>query len=241
VLVRGLLAFGERKPIREWLVDARCAVTAKTLAKRLSEGMSPEQALSTPRSRPPIDMPIGLRIGCLTVAGPKTLRFTEMGCRVYEVAVKCDCGQERQINVLALRRSTPSSCGWHCELRARKTTEEHKEVQRQWRIRNKARRAMYVKAWKAAHPGAVAGYDATRRAVIAWSEADDDKVNAIYAKSKGDGAIPCYLCGAETAKDDRHVDHKVPLSKGGLHVSDNLAIACVSCNLKKGAKAPDAA
>lgn len=33
-----------------------------------------------------------------------------------------------------------------------------------------------------------------------------------------------------------HVDHIVPVSSGGATVVENLALACVSCSLKKGAR-----
>jgi hypothetical protein len=33
-----------------------------------------------------------------------------------------------------------------------------------------------------------------------------------------------------------HIDHIVPRSAGGLTVAENLALACVSCSLRKGAK-----
>lgn len=33
-----------------------------------------------------------------------------------------------------------------------------------------------------------------------------------------------------------HVDHIVPLASGGETISENLALACVSCSLRKGAK-----
>ena len=33
-----------------------------------------------------------------------------------------------------------------------------------------------------------------------------------------------------------HIDHIVPLVSGGETVSENLALACVSCSLRKGAK-----
>ena len=33
-----------------------------------------------------------------------------------------------------------------------------------------------------------------------------------------------------------HVDHIVPQASGGETVSENLALACVSCSLRKGAK-----
>jgi 5-methylcytosine-specific restriction endonuclease McrA len=33
-----------------------------------------------------------------------------------------------------------------------------------------------------------------------------------------------------------HVDHVVPLARGGTHTRDNLATACPSCNISKGTK-----
>lgn len=49
----------------------------------------------------------------------------------------------------------------------------------------------------------------------------------------------CFYCeaGCESAY---HVDHFMPLAKGGAHVLTNLRIACPTCNLRKSAKLPDA-
>lgn len=33
-----------------------------------------------------------------------------------------------------------------------------------------------------------------------------------------------------------HIDHIVPESAGGVTISENLALACVSCSLRKGAR-----
>lgn len=33
-----------------------------------------------------------------------------------------------------------------------------------------------------------------------------------------------------------HVDHIVPIAAGGKTISENLALACVSCSLRKGAR-----
>lgn len=47
----------------------------------------------------------------------------------------------------------------------------------------------------------------------------------------------CYWCGCKLS-DDYHLDHRVPLSRGGSNGPENLVIACVSCNLSKHAKTP---
>jgi 5-methylcytosine-specific restriction endonuclease McrA len=47
----------------------------------------------------------------------------------------------------------------------------------------------------------------------------------------------CYWCDTECSKK-YHVDHYIPLSKGGEHEISNLVISCAKCNLTKNAKDP---
>lgn len=42
----------------------------------------------------------------------------------------------------------------------------------------------------------------------------------------------CRACGIT---DNLHIDHVVPISRGGLTVMENLAVLCGSCNASKGA------
>lgn len=48
----------------------------------------------------------------------------------------------------------------------------------------------------------------------------------------------CYWCDKKIDKNNYHLDHFMPLSKGGLHTISNLVIACPTCNLQKNAKDP---
>lgn len=52
---------------------------------------------------------------------------------------------------------------------------------------------------------------------------------------KRDGTI-CQYCGHPAP--DGHVDHKIPLSRGGTDSLDNLVWACPDCNLSKSNKTP---
>lgn len=45
----------------------------------------------------------------------------------------------------------------------------------------------------------------------------------------------CYLCGHELS-GDIHMDHVVPLSRGGAHSNANLRPTHATCNLRKGDK-----
>lgn len=48
----------------------------------------------------------------------------------------------------------------------------------------------------------------------------------------------CYWCGIKIINHEMHIDHYVPLSKGGEHTISNLVVSCPACNLKKSAKDP---
>lgn len=48
----------------------------------------------------------------------------------------------------------------------------------------------------------------------------------------------CYWCNNKIINNNYHIDHYVPLSKGGEHTINNLVVSCPNCNLKKGNKDP---
>lgn len=56
-------------------------------------------------------------------------------------------------------------------------------------------------------------------------------IQSLYAAQEG----RCAYCNAEVGQN-YHVDHVVPLSRGGSNWPDNLAIACPSCNSSKNDK-----
>ena len=54
----------------------------------------------------------------------------------------------------------------------------------------------------------------------------------------------CHYCGVQChSRDPRHkhygtVDHRIPKSRGGTGHIDNLVLACLDCNQRKGALMP---
>jgi len=49
----------------------------------------------------------------------------------------------------------------------------------------------------------------------------------------------CHLCGTTHLADNEiHIDHVIPLARGGEHTERNLKVACAQCNLRKGASVP---
>lgn len=43
----------------------------------------------------------------------------------------------------------------------------------------------------------------------------------------------CYLCLRVVTEDTIHLDHVIPLKRGGSHTYDNLRVACQRCNSRK--------
>lgn len=65
---------------------------------------------------------------------------------------------------------------------------------------------------------------------------DRNEIRKIYLASSGPDLIRCFYCNIRTEQGKRHVDHKTPLCRGGVHSPENLAIACATCNLRKNRK-----
>ena len=48
----------------------------------------------------------------------------------------------------------------------------------------------------------------------------------------------CQYCGRRFAKTELSIDHVIPQSRGGRDTWENLALACLKCNVRKGDKSP---
>lgn len=76
-------------------------------------------------------------------------------------------------------------------------------------------------------------YKARRRAQESGGITTADLAAWISEQSK-----VCHWCGVD-CNEAFHVDHVMPLARGGKHESENLVIACPRCNLSKSAKDPE--
>jgi hypothetical protein len=61
------------------------------------------------------------------------------------------------------------------------------------------------------------------------------RLRRLVVQRSGDRCEYCHLSQAGQ-EATFHIDHVKPLAGGGLTVTDNLALACVSCSLRKGGK-----
>ena len=57
--------------------------------------------------------------------------------------------------------------------------------------------------------------------------------------AKLESATHCAVCGQRFTTDiPKHIDHVVPIARGGLHDNGNLQALCASCNYQKHVKDP---
>lgn len=49
----------------------------------------------------------------------------------------------------------------------------------------------------------------------------------------------CLYCGSILSKQNRTLDHIVPIANGGIHGVSNVIVCCKSCNCRRGAKLID--
>lgn len=59
----------------------------------------------------------------------------------------------------------------------------------------------------------------------------------VYTRDQG----KCQYCGDKVSRAESTYDHVVPRALGGKTDWDNIVIACVECNQKKGGKTPEQA
>jgi len=109
------------------------------------------------------------------------------------------------------------------------------EYDRAYREANKEQHRKWWRNWYIANPHKVKANTHRRRARKLQAEGTHTAadIQAQYKAQKG----KCYYCAAKVG-DTYHVDHVIPLSRGGSNSPENLVIACPPCNLSKGDKLP---
>lgn len=79
-----------------------------------------------------------------------------------------------------------------------------------------------------------------RRAIMRNAVVGDvGKIATWEAKWRGQKRVTCHWCRKRIKPQEAHVDHVVPISKGGPHALENLCVSCASCNHSKHAKLPE--
>ena len=99
---------------------------------------------------------------------------------------------------------------------------------RLWEQKNKPERAKAKANWRKENNALTRLYSSKRRAII-----QSRGIFTITAKEITQLlSKPCFYCGAPS----EHIDHIVPIARGGRHSIGNLIQACAKCNQSKNKK-----
>lgn len=108
-----------------------------------------------------------------------------------------------------------------------------------YRMKNPEKVRRSVKKWRATHPELAAQdartQTAKRRAIIKECGKHTYR-DVLWIIEKQQGL--CFWCGKSILMNF-HVDHRIPLSKGGTNFPSNICIACPRCNQQKRAMWPE--
>jgi 5-methylcytosine-specific restriction endonuclease McrA len=150
------------------------------------------------------------------------------------------------------RPSAPSAAKLRAKERARNRKRRRdpafraseKAYLRDYYQRNKDKMKLAAREWAQANPEQRTTIrtlaDNRRRAACAQAGSSQSQhYRAFVEYVRTVKKLGCYWCNRATRKKDRHIDHIVPLSKGGLDVVTNLCCSCTACNLSKQAKLPE--
>ena len=113
----------------------------------------------------------------------------------------------------------------------------HKTMARtaEWRKSNPERASEYGKAWREANPGEHTRHEQNRRARI--NESGGKLSPGLYSRLMKIQRGKCVACGCDIRKL-AHMDHIMPLARGGANTDDNIQLLCQPCNNTKHAKHP---
>jgi 5-methylcytosine-specific restriction endonuclease McrA len=156
------------------------------------------------------------------------------------------CGEVKPLDAFSRDKKGQDGRCAHCKAcnaayRAA-TVERRAEYQREYYAANAERRAEYRREYYETPTGRVACIAAEhrRRAHMAgaggtYTRADLAAIRAAQTDKRG--RLICWRCG-KPIKDTPHLDHWIPLSRGGSNDPGNLHYMHASCNQLKGSKHP---
>ena len=153
------------------------------------------------------------------------------------------CGEEKELTEANFRFSRARGGRWMYYCRPCE-----RAYKNGWQRANPEKLARYAAQDRLRHLERFQGYDqkrhvqrasseALRRAAKRSTETEYIDRSVIY---KRDGGI-CQICLDPVSEEEFHMDHRVPLARGGSHTYDNVQVAHGSCNCKKGMKMQEGA
>lgn len=138
--------------------------------------------------------------------------------RAYDIEYRKKNGWKYAESHRAYARTHKESTGkW-----MRTHPEEMKAIRKRWYDKNPHKRQEYNTVRRSLQLGAVVGDE---------SQMVQFRIDAVASKE-----TRCVYCSIPLWGKKIHVDHIIPLTRGGAHSVENLCVACPKCNLSKGSR-----
>jgi 5-methylcytosine-specific restriction endonuclease McrA len=119
---------------------------------------------------------------------------------------------------------------------------------------SKIKRAKLSQKWREEHPGyyreywkryrvenrdRVREYNRKAKALRRGSSGADRNVMQIIRQWKSEPFFQCTYCDKVFDVSQLHIDHIIPVSRGGTHSEGNICKSCPKCNRRKSFKNPE--
>ena len=100
---------------------------------------------------------------------------------------------------------------------------------RAYYVAHKIEKAAWQKAYQRAHPDKTADIAQRHRARKRKAAIENVRRAVVFARDGG----RCHICHKKVNPKRWHLDHIIPLSKGGAHSYQNVAVSHPTCNQQK--------
>ncbi len=160
----------------------------------------------------------------------------------------CDCGNETIPQRGSLRSGKSKSCGCiknevFAAMRNAQPRLHPDEAKRRmaasidkWKQNNRHKTRLASRKFYKNNKDKVKIYHHRRRAIIQGCVGHLS--SGLRAKLMSLQGNRCAVCKCDISVTESHMDHIIPLAKGGPNTNDNIQMLCKTCNLRKGAKDP---
>lgn len=116
------------------------------------------------------------------------------------------------------------------------TSEARRTYQERYAREHSERKIAQGRVWREANPVRVAEKrrqgDAVRRARLIGLHVESVDPSIVWQRDEG----VCHLCSLPCDVENWHLEHVIPVARGGPHCYANTAVAHPLCNWSKGAK-----
>ena len=114
--------------------------------------------------------------------------------------------------------------------------EEAAARSRKWYEKNRELAIERARQWRKDNPESVRASASIRR-VRERAQAGEPYGGEDIARMHEDQGGLCFYC--QEPLSEYHIEHKIPIARGGLACLYNICLSCPDCNMRKGTKTPE--